>query len=86
MSDEIYAGLAQVLDSLPNGFLPTQSGIEFKLLKRIFRPEEAGLFCDLRMTFETPEPIADRTGRPLEVVERRLADMRELEYFSEESW
>lgn len=39
MSDEIYRKLAKVLDTLPNGFPSTESGVEIKLLKRIFRPE-----------------------------------------------
>ncbi len=54
MSDEIYRKLAQVLDTLPNGFPATESGIEIRLLKKIFTPDEAELFCDLRLSFETP--------------------------------
>jgi electron transport complex protein RnfB len=77
MSDEIYLRLAKVLDSLPNGFPATQSGIEIKLLKRIFRPEEAELFCELKLIFETPEQIANRTGKPLETIEKQLTSMWE---------
>ena len=51
MADEIYHKLARVLDTLPNGFPTTESGVEIKLLKRIFSPELADLFCDLRLTF-----------------------------------
>ena len=65
MSDESYRKLAKVLDTLPNGFPATESGLEIRLLEKIFEPEEAELFCDLRLTFETPEQIAERTGRPL---------------------
>lgn len=75
MSDEVYHKLAKVLDTLPNGFPSTESGIEIKLLKKIFTPEEADLFCDLRLTLETPEQIADRTGRPLEGLEEMLTAM-----------
>ncbi len=35
MSDEVYRKLAEVLDTLPNGFPATESGIELKLLKKI---------------------------------------------------
>jgi hypothetical protein len=35
MSDKIYQNLAKVLDTLPNGFPATESGIEIKLLKKI---------------------------------------------------
>ena len=75
MSDEVYHKLAKVLDTLPNGFPAAESGIEIKMLKKIFRPEEADLFCDLRLTFETAEQIAERTGRPLEGLEEMLTIM-----------
>ena len=41
MNDEIYRRLAQVLDTLPNGFPATESGVEIRLLKRVFTPEQA---------------------------------------------
>jgi len=75
MNDDIYSKLAKVLDTLPNGFPSTESGVEIRLLKKIFRPEDAELFCDLRMHFETVEQIAQRTGRPLEGLERMLTTM-----------
>lgn len=75
MSDEVYHKLAKVLDTLPNGFPATESGVEIKMLNKIFRPEEADLFCDLRLTFETVEQIAERTGRPLEGLEEMLTTM-----------
>jgi electron transport complex protein RnfB len=75
MSDTIYRKLAKVLDTLPNGFPSTESGVEIKLLKKIFTPEQADLFCDLRLTFETVEEIAGRTGRPLEGLKERLIMM-----------
>jgi Na+-translocating ferredoxin:NAD+ oxidoreductase subunit B len=77
MSDEVYRRLATVLDTLPNGFPPTESGVEIKLLKRIFTPEQAELFCNLRLTFETAEQVAQRTGQPLEGLEDKLKAMRE---------
>jgi electron transport complex protein RnfB len=77
MSDEIYKKLAKVLDTLPNGFPSTPSGVEIKLLKKIFTPEQADLFCSLRMTFETAGQIAERTGRPLPGLEVQLTAMAE---------
>jgi H+/Na+-translocating ferredoxin:NAD+ oxidoreductase subunit B len=76
MDEEIYRKLARVLDTLPNGFPATESGVEIQLLKNIFTPEQADLFCDLRLSFETPEQIAERTGRPLEGLEGKLKVMR----------
>ena len=75
MSDEKYRRLAQVLDTLPNGFPSTDSGIEIKILKKVFTTEEADLFCDLRLTPETAEQIAERTGRSIEGLEKRLISM-----------
>lgn len=77
MTEDVYGRLAKVLDTLPNGFPSTESGIEIRLLKRIFDPDQAELFCDLKLTFETPEQIAARTGRPIEGLEEMLTRMWE---------
>ena len=77
MSDEGYHKLAKVLDTLPNGFPATENGVEIRLLKKIFEPEQAELFCDLKMKFETPEQISKRTGRPQEALEKMLDTMRQ---------
>lgn len=75
MIDTAYRRLAKVLDTLPSGFTPTESGVEIRILKKIFAPEDAELFCDLRLTFETAEEVAKRTARPLPGLEERLAAM-----------
>ncbi len=75
MNDETYRKLAAVLDTLPNGFPATESGVELRILKKIFRPEQAELFCDLKLHFETAEQIAQRTGRPLEGLKKMLVGM-----------
>jgi Na+-translocating ferredoxin:NAD+ oxidoreductase subunit B len=75
MNDEVYYRLSKVLDTLPNGFPPTESGVEIRLLKKVFTPEQADLFCDMRLTFETAEEIASRTGRPLPGLENKLTAM-----------
>ncbi|MFW6333981.1 MAG: 4Fe-4S ferredoxin, partial [Desulfosalsimonas sp.] len=77
MAREIYKKLARVLDTLPNGFPPTEEGTEIRLLEKIFEPDEAELFCELKLTFETAEQIAERTGRPVEELAPKLETMRE---------
>jgi hypothetical protein len=77
MNDDVYHRLAGVLDTLPNGFPATESGIEIQLLKKIFRPEDVGLFGDLRLNWETAQQIAERTGRPLEGLEDHLTEMQQ---------
>lgn len=77
MSGDVYQRLAKVLDTLPNGFPATDSGVEIKLLEKIFRPKDAELFCDLRLNWETAQQIAERTGRPLERLEDQLNEMQQ---------
>jgi hypothetical protein len=77
MSDDVYHRLARVLDTLPNGFPATESGIEIQLLKKIFRPEDVDLFCDLRLNWETAQQVAERTGRSLESLEDHLTEMQQ---------
>jgi Na+-translocating ferredoxin:NAD+ oxidoreductase subunit B len=75
MSDEMYQRLAKVLDTFPNGFPSTENGVEMKILKRIFQPDEAELFCHLKLYLEPSEQIAERTGRPLEAIREMLTTM-----------
>ncbi len=75
MSDDVYKRLAKVLDSLPQGFPSTPDGLEIRILKKIFTPEEAELFCELTLRFESVEDIAKRTGRDKEYLEKKLTEM-----------
>ena len=43
MTEEIYQQLARHLDDLPGGFPPTKSGVELRILRRLFTPEQASL-------------------------------------------
>lgn len=38
---DIYKRLAKHLDNLPASFPPTDSGVEIRILKNLFTPEEA---------------------------------------------
>ncbi len=75
MGEDVYKKLAKVLDSMPQGFPATPDGLEIKILKKIFTPEEAELFCELKLKFETVEDIAKRTGRDREYLEKKLTEM-----------
>jgi NAD-dependent dihydropyrimidine dehydrogenase PreA subunit len=77
MPDGVYQKLAKVLDTLPNGFPATDSGLELRILEKIFAPEEAELFCELRLSYERPAQIAERTGRPLDELDLLLTRMWE---------
>ncbi len=55
-----YKRLAERLDSLPNGFPPTDDGSELRLLAKLFSPEEASIASLLLMKLETAGQIAER--------------------------
>jgi Fe-S-cluster-containing hydrogenase component 2 len=53
--NQIYCKLQKHLDNkLPGGFPPTKSGVEIRLLKQVFTPEEAEVAMQLSMK---PEPL-----------------------------
>ena len=62
MSVEVYRKLARRLDAIPNGFPATDSGVELRLLARIFTAEEAALAAEMRLTYEPAADIAIRAG------------------------
>lgn len=60
---DVYKRLATHLDRLPAGFPATESGVELRILKRLFTPEEAEIALGLTMMPEPAESIAARLGR-----------------------
>lgn len=74
MSDA-YKRLAEKLDSLPNGFPATESGVELKILKKIFSPAEAEMALKVNMVPETAEAMGQRLDMPVEELEPILDDM-----------
>ncbi len=75
MSEDIYRRLAQRLDAIPNGFPATASGIELRLLAKMFKPEEAALAGVMRLTREPAADIAARAGMDADLAHRTLKDM-----------
>jgi Pyruvate/2-oxoacid:ferredoxin oxidoreductase delta subunit len=63
--DDVYKRLARRLDELPNGFPSTKSGVELKILQKIFTPDEAEMTLKIRPIPETVEAIAERLGKPV---------------------
>jgi len=72
MFPDAYKHLAERLDSLPNGYPPTEDGVELRLLNLLFTPEEAYLVSQLRLNRETPEEIATRIGGETETLRVQL--------------
>ena len=57
---DVYSRLALHLDDLPAGFPATESGVELRILKKLFSKEEATLALGLRMKPEPAAKIAKR--------------------------
>jgi ferredoxin len=75
MEMDSYQQLAQHLDKLPGGFPPSDSGVELRLLKRLFTPEEAELAVHLTLDRGEARVIAQRAGLDLAEAEQRLRTM-----------
>jgi ferredoxin len=75
MSDNRYLQLARRLDAIPNGFPLTQSGVELRLLAKIFAPEEAALAAEMQPTPEPAAAIATRAGVDAREAQRTLKQM-----------
>ncbi len=75
MTEEIYEKLARHLDRLPAGFPRTELGVELRILKRLFDPEEAELACRLQMMPEPAAAVAARIGIPEAELAEKLETM-----------
>ncbi len=60
MSENIYSRLQRALDGLPNGYPETSSGVELRILSRIFTEEEASIASHLGRAEEGLTAIASR--------------------------
>ena len=75
MSEEVYRQLARHLDDLPGGFPSSESGVELRILKRLFSPEQAVLAVSLTIIPEEARTIAERSGLDIEETAKRLEVM-----------
>jgi len=82
-----YEKLARELDKIPNGFPGTRSGVELKLLAKLFTPEDAALASTLRMEPKSLEEIAmenrmdeaEAKSKLISMVKRGLIDLKREE-------
>jgi electron transport complex protein RnfB len=77
---QIYRDLQAHLDELPIGFPATKSGVEIRILKHLFTPEEAKLALQLSMIPEPLEQICvrfDRNKMTIDELEEALDRMVE---------
>jgi len=75
MTPDVYERLARHLDDTPAGYPRTESGVELRILRRLFTPEEAELALHLTLILEEPRVIAYRAGIAVEEAAQRLEEM-----------
>jgi NAD-dependent dihydropyrimidine dehydrogenase PreA subunit len=76
--DQVYRDLQAHLDKLPIGFPATRSGVEIRILKHLFTPEEAEIALQLSMIPEAVEDIYERvkkSGMSIEQLQNNLDRM-----------
>lgn len=71
----VYERLAAKLNELPHGFPRTDSGVELRILAKIFSPEDAATALELLPIPETTPAIARRLGREVEELQQVLDRM-----------
>ena len=75
MNNDVYEKLAEALDRVPGAFPRTESGVELKILRKIFTPEEARIASNLTRDGELVDTIAGRAGTPPDETEAILKGM-----------
>jgi Fe-S-cluster-containing hydrogenase component 2 len=73
--DDLYERLAGHLETMPAGFPRTASGVELRILRHLFTPEDAALTLHLTVIAEEARVVARRAHLPVAEAERRLRDM-----------
>ena len=73
--NEHYLKLALELDRIPNGFPKTESGVELKLLARLFTPEDADLASKLSLEPKSLEEISEESGLEVAEIKPKLISM-----------
>jgi Na+-translocating ferredoxin:NAD+ oxidoreductase subunit B len=74
-SADVYARLARFLDDLPAGYPPAPDGVELRILRKLFTPEQAALCLHLELLPESARVIAFRAGMAPEQAAAMLEEM-----------
>jgi electron transport complex protein RnfB len=75
LAKDVYKKLAERLDNLPGGFPSTRNGVELRILRHLFTPEEADFALHLNMIPEEVPVIARRAKISQEEASSRLEKM-----------
>jgi len=75
VSTDVYTRLREFMDTLPAGFPATPTGVEIRILKKLFTPEQAELAMKLPREPEEVGKIAARIGTAEAVLAPKLEEM-----------
>ncbi|MHA2087836.1 MAG: helix-turn-helix domain-containing protein, partial [Promethearchaeota archaeon] len=77
MSDKTFVELREYIDKNSLGFPETPSGVELKILKRLFSKKDAEMILKLKLSQdrESADQIAERTGLDKKIVEKELESL-----------
>ena len=75
MASNVYDDLREQLDQYAVGFPSTESGVEIRILQKLFSEEEAELFLNLSLMLEPADAVARRLGREQDQIAALLERM-----------
>jgi ferredoxin len=75
MEKDVFHRLQKQLDQYSLGFPATDSGVEIKILQKLFSEQDAAMFLNLTPRLETPGAIAARLNQDPAHVAAKLQDM-----------
>ncbi|MFX1380572.1 MAG: ATP-binding protein [Promethearchaeota archaeon] len=75
MTDDVYLSLREFLDQFPLGYPESASGVEIKILKKLFTEEEANIAIKLTHIPEDVKKIAKRARMDVNHLEEKLEMM-----------
>ena len=73
--ENVYERLRERLDDMATGFPSTESGVEMRILKKLFTESQADLFVKLKPIPESPKDIAKRLDLEADLLAAQLEEM-----------
>jgi len=75
MGEDVYTRLREFMDRLPVGYPETPTGVEIKILKKLYTPEQAEITMQLKNEPEEVAVIAGRVGMDEKALAEKLEEM-----------
>ena len=72
---DVYQTLREKLDDMAVGFPATESGVEIRILKRLFTESEAELFVKLSLLLQSPKDVAEKLNQDEKDISVQLEEM-----------